>query len=232
MKPTRPGTDDLDVDGPWWCSQLVTGPAGRRPRPWALIAPEAPRNEGYDTCIDVTAVDYLDVARATDLPAERHTRAVRDRGTACCRTSTTTDPDSGPGACGAIRVVPTVFDLHPGTEAFEREAYDCSASTSRPPRHDPHPHARTWEGHPLPQGLRVRAHPGAVQGCPLAPMTALHPRPPADLPSARHRRTDRPNLGDDTRVRIRDDSPCSASPRPTPMPSTRAIPPRRIVGSS
>jgi NADH-quinone oxidoreductase subunit D len=54
--------------------------------------------------------------------------------------------------------VASLFELYPGVEAMEREAYDLFGHPlRRPPRHDPHPHARGLGGPPAAQGLRHRA---------------------------------------------------------------------------
>ncbi len=61
--------------------------------------------------------------------------------------------------------LPTLFDLHPGTEAMEREVFDMFGIAF-----DDHPDLtrilmpEDWEGHPLRKDYDVGAHPGAVQG--------------------------------------------------------------------
>jgi NADH-quinone oxidoreductase subunit C len=63
--------------------------------------------------------------------------------------------------------VPTLFKLHPGTEAMEREAYDMFGIVFTD-----HPDLTRilmpdeWVRPPPPQGLRRGPHPRAVQGCP------------------------------------------------------------------
>ena len=106
------------------------------------------RDEGFDMCLDVTAVDYL-VAPHRDLPEgigpERfeivvnllsleHRRRLRLRVQV---------PESHPA-------LPTLFELYPGSEAMEREVFDMFGI-----RFDGHPDLtrilmpEDWEGHPL-----------------------------------------------------------------------------------
>ena len=106
-------------------------------------------DEGFDVCIDVTAVDYLTYAAARVLPdgisPERFevvvglvNRTAPDRLRLRVQV-----PEHDP-------VVPSLFDVHPGTEAFEREVYDMFGI-----RFDGHPDLtrilmpEDWEGHPL-----------------------------------------------------------------------------------
>ncbi len=113
-----------------------------------LEVAEALRASGFEMCADLCAVDYLrhlerplpEGVRAERfeivvnlLSLERHQR-VRIRVQV---------PDSDP-------VVPTLFNLYPGTENMEREAFDLYGVCF-----DGHPdHTRIlmpddWEGHPL-----------------------------------------------------------------------------------
>jgi NADH-quinone oxidoreductase subunit C len=109
---------------------------------------EALRADGFDMCVDVTAVDYL-VDPARDLPPsvtperfevvvnllslEQH-RRLRVRVQV---------PANDP-------VVASLFRVHPGTEAMEREVFDMFGI-----RFDGHPDLtrilmpEEWEGHPL-----------------------------------------------------------------------------------
>jgi NADH-quinone oxidoreductase subunit C len=117
-----------------------------RERYVALV--EALGEDGFDLCLDVCAVDYL-AAPARPLPdgvaPERFevvvnllstTRKERVR----VRVQV---PEADP-------VVPSLFPIHPGTEAFEREAFDLMGI-----RFDGHPDLtrilmpEDWEGHPL-----------------------------------------------------------------------------------
>ena len=104
---------------------------------------------GFNMCIDVTAVDYLDFGAPRVLPdaveAERFevvyqllSHANRERLRLRVHV-----PDDDP-------VVPSLFDVHPGTEALEREVYDMFGI-----RFDGHPDLsrilmpEDWIGHPL-----------------------------------------------------------------------------------
>jgi len=105
-------------------------------------------DEGYTMAVDLTAVDYLEFP-ARELPAsitpERfevvvnlldlvHRRRLRVRVQV---------PADDP-------TVPSLFDLHPGTEAFEREVFDMFGITFTD-----HPDMtrilmpEDWDGHPL-----------------------------------------------------------------------------------
>lgn len=107
------------------------------------------RADGYWQCIDLCAVDYLMHPGRTGLPASvvperfevvvsllNHQAASRVR----IRVQV---PEDEP-------VVPTLFAVHPGTEAMEREAYDLFGITF-----DGHPDLTRillpdeWTGHPL-----------------------------------------------------------------------------------
>ncbi len=109
---------------------------------------QALRDDGFEMCIDVTAVDYL-VDPARDLPdgmtPERfeivvNLLSIEQRRRIRLRVQV---PASDP-------IVPSLFDLYPGTEAMEREVYDMFGI-----RFDGHPDLtrilmpEEWEGHPL-----------------------------------------------------------------------------------
>ena len=106
------------------------------------------RDEGYLMCLDVTAADYL-AHRRTDLPEgvepERFEVVVilishHDRERLRLRVQV---PESDP-------VVPTLFEVHPGTEAMEREVFDMFGIAF-----EGHPDLtrilmpEDWVGHPL-----------------------------------------------------------------------------------
>ncbi|MCY3967680.1 MAG: NADH-quinone oxidoreductase subunit C [bacterium] len=113
------------------------------------------RDEGYVSVIDVTAVDYLEHPGRGDLPPEvtperfelvvtliSHAEPKRIR----LRVQV---PETNP-------VVPTLFDLYPGTEALEREVADMFGITF-----EGHPDPTRilmppdWEGHPLRKDFSV-----------------------------------------------------------------------------
>jgi NADH-quinone oxidoreductase subunit C len=105
-------------------------------------------DDGYTMCADVTAVDYL----------AHPDRALPD-GVAPARFEVVVNMlDIGAGRRIRLRVqvpdedatVPSLFDIHPGTEAMEREVYDMFGITFAD-----HPDMtrilmpEDWEGHPL-----------------------------------------------------------------------------------
>lgn len=104
--------------------------------------------DGYDMCIDLTGVDYLEMSSrsvATNIQPERFevvvnllSMTLRDRLRLRVQI-----PESDP-------VLPSLFDLHPGTEAHERETFDMFGISF-----DGHPDMtrilmpEDWDGHPL-----------------------------------------------------------------------------------
>ena len=105
-------------------------------------------DEGYILCSDLTGVDYLehmDRPLPADVVAERFEVVVilidlSQRRRLRLRVQV---PDADP-------VLPSLFGVHPGTEAMERETFDMFGI-----RFDGHPDLtrilmpEDWEGHPL-----------------------------------------------------------------------------------
>ena len=106
------------------------------------------RDEGFDLCVDVTAVDYLTHpgrALPDEVAAERfevvvHLRRLTDAAMVRVRCQV---PESDP-------TVPTLTDLYAGADAAEREVFDMFGITF-----EGHPDLtrilmpEDWEGHPL-----------------------------------------------------------------------------------
>ncbi|HMC53471.1 MAG TPA: NADH-quinone oxidoreductase subunit C [Acidimicrobiales bacterium] len=132
------------VPATWPCGQQVLHPAPGQ----YLDLVKALREEGFNLCVDLTAVDYL-AHPGRHLPTgvrpERFELVVNllsfeHRRRARLRVQV---PAAEP-------VVPSLFRLYPGTEAMEREAFDMMGI-----RFDGHPDLtrilmpEDWEGHPL-----------------------------------------------------------------------------------
>jgi NADH-quinone oxidoreductase subunit C len=109
---------------------------------------EALRGEGFDLCVDVTAVDYLthpgrllpDGVAPERYEVVVNLLSLERRERVRVRVQV---PHDDP-------VAPSLFGLHPGTEAPEREVFDMFGITF-----DGHPDLtrvlmpEDWEGHPL-----------------------------------------------------------------------------------
>ncbi len=121
-------------------------------------------DEGFNVCIDVTAVDYLTYRAPRDLPAgvepERFEVVVtllshEHRSRVRLRVQV---PEHDPSC-------PTLFEVHPGTEAFEREVYDMFGI-----RFQGHPDLsrilmpEDWEGHPLRKDYAIGRIPVQFKG--------------------------------------------------------------------
>lgn len=123
------------------------------------------RDEGWIQCLDVTAVDYL-AHLQSDLPdgiaPERFEVVVilmshHARERLRIRVQV---PEADP-------VVPTLFEVHPGTEAMEREVFDMFGIAF-----DGHPDLtrilmpEDWEGHPLRKDYGIGRIPVQFKGAP------------------------------------------------------------------
>ena len=130
----------------------------------AQLVMELRDEHGFGMCVDVTAVDYLAFLAPRHLPEgvepERfevvvgllsHTTRERLR----LRVQV---PESDP-------VVPTLFQVHPGTEALEREVYDMFGIAF-----DGHPDLtrilmpEDWNGHPLRKDYSIGRIPVQFKG--------------------------------------------------------------------
>jgi NADH-quinone oxidoreductase subunit C len=121
-------------------------------------------DEGYAMCVDLTAVDYLerpDRALPDEAePAQRFEVVVnlldlRNRRRLRLRVQV---PDDDP-------TLPTLFDVHPGTEAMEREVFDMFGI-----EFTDHPDLtrilmpEDWVGHPLRKDFEVGRIPVQFKG--------------------------------------------------------------------
>jgi len=130
----------------------------------AEIAMELRDELGFNMCVDVTAVDYAAYEAPRNLPddvePERFEVVVgllSMRGHARLRLRVQV-PEHDP-------VVPSLFDVHPGTEALEREVYDMFGI-----RFDGHPDLtrilmpEDWIGHPLRKDYAIGRIPVQFKG--------------------------------------------------------------------
>jgi len=123
------------------------------------------RDEGWLQCLDVAGVDYLTHPQS-DLPEgvqpERFEVVVtlishHERARLRVRVQV---PEADP-------VVPTLFEVHPGTEAMEREVFDLFGISF-----DGHPDLtrilmpEDWHGHPLRKDYAVGRIPVQFKGAP------------------------------------------------------------------
>lgn len=124
------------------------------------------RDEGWLMCLDITAVDYLTYGAPRSVPAgvepQRFELVVllmshAERQRLRLRVQVPADDP----------VVPSLFDLHPGTEALEREVFDMFGI-----RFDGHPDLtrilmpEDWEGHPLRKDYAMGRIPVQFKGAP------------------------------------------------------------------
>jgi len=139
------------------------------PHRTALVALVATlRTGGYWQCLDVCAVDYLTHPGRPELPgsvvAERFEIVVsllnhRQRSRLRIRVQV---PESDPSC-------PSLFAVHPGSEAPEREVYDLFGIVF-----DGHPDMtrilmpEDWEGHPLRKDYAIGRIPVQFKGAPAS----------------------------------------------------------------
>ena len=138
--------------------ELIHGVPVTRPRGETVLHPSREQypdvvralvDDGYLMCLDVTAADYLTHPSRADLPAgiepERFELVVQlishaDRSRIRLRVQVPADDPT----------VASLYEVHPGTEALEREVFDLFGITF-----EGHPDPtrilmpETWEGHPL-----------------------------------------------------------------------------------
>jgi NADH-quinone oxidoreductase subunit C len=127
---------------------------------------KALREDGYVMCLDVTAVDHLANAAPRTLPADVTPERFEVVATVISHQDRTRlrvkvqVPEDDP-------VVPTLFEVHPGTEALEREVFDMFGI-----RFDGHPDLtrilmpEDWDGHPLRKDYAVGRIPVQFKGDP------------------------------------------------------------------
>lgn len=138
--------------------ELIHGVPVTRPRGETVLHPTREQyvdlvnalvDDGYLMCVDVTAADYLTHPGRTDLPEgveperfEIVTGLINHAQRSRIRIRVQVPADDP--------VVPSLYEIHPGTEALEREVYDMFGITF-----EGHPDPtrilmpEDWEGHPL-----------------------------------------------------------------------------------
>ena len=129
-----------------------------------LATVKALADEGYAVCIDLTCVDYLEFASrqlpAESEPAQRFEVVVnlldlRNRRRLRLRVQVPADDAT----------LPTLFDVHPGTEAMEREVFDMFGI-----EFVDHPDLtrilmpEDWVGHPLRKDYEIGRIPVQFKG--------------------------------------------------------------------
>ena len=141
------------------CGQLVVHPSRTE---YVSVLKKA-IDAGYTMCTDLTAVDYLTHpgrALPAGVSAERfevvlNLVSISERARLRVRVQV---PESDP-------IVPSCFDLWPGTEAMEREVFDMFGI-----RFDEHPDLtrilmpEDWEGHPLRKDYAIGRIPVQFKG--------------------------------------------------------------------
>jgi NADH-quinone oxidoreductase subunit C len=157
MTDEAPAEDDAPADTP--AVELVhgvpvTAAAGERvlhPSPEQLVdlVRTMRDDDGFNMCLDVTAVDYLTFDAPRPVPDGIEPQRFEVVVTLISHTARervrlrVQVPESEP-------VVPSLFDVHPGTEAPEREVFDLFGISF-----EGHPDLtrilmpEDWEGHPL-----------------------------------------------------------------------------------
>ena len=135
------------------------------PRERYVAVAKALADEGYAMCVDLTAVDYLrfmDRTLPDGVTAERFEVVVNllDIGNRRRIRLRVQVPESDP-------VLPTLFDLHPSTEAMEREVFDMFGIVFAD---HPDPSRilmpEDWIGHPLRKDYEVGSIPVQFKGAP------------------------------------------------------------------
>ncbi len=122
-------------------------------------------NDGFDVCIDLTGVDYLELPHrkvAEGITAERFEVVVGLLSMTSHRRMRVRVQIPATDA-----VLPTLFHLHPGTEAHERETFDMFGIVF-----EGHPDPtrilmpEDWDGHPLRKDYDIGEIPVQFKGSP------------------------------------------------------------------
>ena len=120
-----------------------------------VAATEAAKAEGFEMCIDVTAVDYLDRDPRFEVVVNLLSQKLRKRLRIRCGV-----PASNPA-------VPTLTNIYPAANFYEREIYDLMGIAF-----EGHPDMTRilmpddWEGHPLRKDYAVGSVPVQFKSSP------------------------------------------------------------------
>lgn len=135
------------------------------PRDRYVPVAKALADEGYAMCVDLTAVDYqrfMDRSLPEGVEAERFEIVVNllDIGNRRRIRLRVQVPEADP-------IIPTLFDLHPSTEAMEREVFDMfGIGFSDHPDPSRILMPEDWIGHPLRKDYEVGSIPVQFKGAP------------------------------------------------------------------
>jgi NADH-quinone oxidoreductase subunit C len=151
----------VDRDSAFSRNQLVAHPTAEE---YVDFVRALRDEEGYWICLDVLGVDYLGYGAPRSLPAGIEAQrfevvvllvSAKDRSRVRVRLQVPADDP----------VAPTLFDVHPGAEAPEREVFDLFGI-----RFEGHPDLtrilmpEDWDGHPLRKDYAIGAIPVQFKG--------------------------------------------------------------------
>ena len=117
-------------------------------------------DEAFVMCLDVCGVDYLTYEADRGLPARRRPGALRGRRHRDLARARASASASGCRCRPTTPTCPSLFEVHPGTEAMEREVFDLFGIAF-----EGHPDLtrilmpEDWDGYPLRKDAAVGSIP-------------------------------------------------------------------------